>query len=68
MIKNHAKDRNLERYLENCGHHHCHHSQCAGCAGDAAAVKPLNQTCSKPVYRLAASWFFLEHKHSINIK
>ena len=37
-------------------------------AGDAAAVKPLNQTCSKPVYRLAASWFFLEHKHSINIK
>ena len=29
------KQRNLERYLENCGHHHCHHSQCAGRAGDA---------------------------------
>ena len=35
------KQRNLERYLENCGYHHCHHSQCAGRAGDATVKTVL---------------------------
>ena len=46
--------------LKNCGYHHCHHSQCAGRAGDATvknSITKLKKCAGSRKYLLQAHLF-----------